>query len=112
KKYGGYDLQTATLDDAWKAFEARLVAKGELPQIGNLTDWLKKTPEVLNPPAGPGVASLPRTLKESHPGLSQYLNELKGKLDQNWGSYVGGALSKEQELSLSNYLKTVATPKM
>lgn len=210
KKYGGVtDPATATLEQAWRAFEARLATKQKLPQIENLTAWLGKygetvpgktaaeqvaelirpateakigervytnqientwevgtvegvtgdgrivirtdnpvmgaetvsasryipasevkkpvasfkytvpseakkavTETILNPPASPGVASLPRTLKESLPGLTQYLDELKVKLDQNWGNYVGGALTKEQELSLSNYLKTVASPKM
>lgn len=202
KKYGDVtDPATATLEQAWRAFEARLATKQKLPQIENLAEWLGKyepansvklsslfdggniaeiTAEInklgdatlsakwdelstkldeatvyakslgsevddaqaleeigraedrifdflktvpseakkavaetiLNPPASPGVASLPRTLKESLPGLTQYLDELKVKLDQNWGNYVGGALTKEQELSLSNYLKTVASPKM
>jgi len=112
-KYGGYDPKTATLQDAWKAFEARVAGKGGLPQIENLDEWLKVAPEtIFNPPMGNQVASLPRTLHEQLPGLRAFLDDLKVKIDQNWGNYTGGNLTAEQENALSAYLKTTGNVRM
>lgn len=112
-KYGGFDPKTATLEQAWQAFEARVKGKGGMPQIENLQDWLKATGEILDPPMGPQIASLPRTIKESLPGLQTYLDGLKTKIDQNWGSYIQGTgLTAEQETKLSAYLATTATGNM
>lgn len=107
------DLKNATLADAWAAFEKRVSTKGGMPQIEDLQDWLKKPSEVLNPPMGPQIASLPRTIKESLPGLQTYLDGLKTKIDEGWGIYMQGTgLTAEQEAKLSTYISTTATAKM